>query len=76
MTVADLMEVAKTYVVALDGMNGKKLFDTSINKKEYYEKYYNVEITDLWSEMRKTGSSYNSFYKQILCCYILHKWEE
>lgn len=77
MTVEELMGVAKSRVIALDGMDGKKLFDTSINRKEYYKKYYSGTVISVWSEIKSRGSAYNSHWDVVLCCYISHEsWKE
>lgn len=90
MTISDLLdkktrgiftdnEILKCGLIALDAKNGKILFDTEKNKREYIEKFKTGEVTALWADIRKRGSVWNDYFETVLKCYVSHdswKWGE
>lgn len=43
-------------VIALDGGNGKILFDTYKNKSAYIDKYMSAEVISIWASNKVYGS--------------------
>ena len=89
MTISDLLykkvrgifsddEVLKCELIALDAKDGKILFDTLKNKREYIEQYKTGEVIALWADIRKgRGYSWNVYFKPIMKCYVSHdSWKE
>lgn len=84
MKVADLLEtqingifaddkILKCPLIALDAKDGKILFDTSKNKREYINKYLTGEIISLWADCKHMrGLSYGDYFKPVMKCYISH----
>ena len=84
MKVADLVcEIEKGYykdspilhgdLIALDGKDGKVLFDTLRNKPERISMYANGEIISLWSDVRLCkGIAFGDFFKPVMKCYVSH----
>ena len=87
MKVSDLLDVQvhgifndkalKSDLVALDGRTGKVIFDTSKNKREYIEKFFDGEVLCLWADVKLFKGTYGDFFKPIMKCYVSHKsWEK
>lgn len=71
-------KVLKCELVALDAKDGKILFDTAKNKREYIEQFKTGEILSLWADLRQRGIGPGSgYYEPIIKCYISHdSWKE
>lgn len=83
MIISDLLEkkerglftddvILKADLIALDGKDGKVLFDTSRNKREHISKYANGEILSLWADVRRVESVYGGYIKPVIKCYVSH----
>lgn len=85
MTVADLLDkkargifsddmILKGELIALDSKDGKILFDTSKNKREYISKFSNGEIDVLWADVKYIkGIAFGDyFFKAVMKCYVIH----
>ncbi len=88
MTISDLLstrnrgifkddKALKGDLVALDGKDGKILFDTRRNKTEHIEKYLKGEVLSLWADVVLIrGIGYGDYFKPIMKCYVHHNsWE-
>lgn len=87
MTISDLLdkkvrgifrddEVLKCELIALDAKDGKVLFDTAINKREYIEKYKSGEVVALWADLKKRDCG-TPYYVPVVKCYVSHdSWKE
>lgn len=64
-------------LIALDGKDGKILFDTRRNKTEHIEKYLKGEVLSLWADVVLIrGSGYGDYFKPLMKCYVQHNsWE-
>lgn len=71
-------KVLKCGLVALDAKNGRILFDTEKNKREYIEQFKTGEILSLWADLRQRGlGAWNGYYVPIIKCYVSHdSWKE
>ena len=71
-------KVLKCELVALDAKDGRILFDTAKNKREYIEQFKTGEILSLWADLRQRGiDSWNEYYVPIIKCYVSHdSWKE
>lgn len=89
MTIADLIEIKrntpfvgekalKCELIALDGKTGKILFDTSRNKREQIEKYFDGEVIALWADVKlQKGIAYGDYILPVMKCYVSHNsWEK
>jgi hypothetical protein len=89
MTIRDLLDkkvrglftddkVLKCELVALDAKDGKILFDTAKNKREYIEQFKTGEILSLWADLRQRGiGQWQGYYVPIIKCYVSHdSWKE
>lgn len=88
MTISDLLDkkvrgiftddkVLKCELIALDAKDGKVLFDTAKNKREYIEQYKAGEVTSLWADMRKRSGAWNNYFVPVMKCYVSHdSWKE
>ena len=66
----------KSHLIALDGKDGKVLFDTSRNKQDFIEKYYKAEVSTLWADCKKVNGTYGDFFKPVMKCFVYHNsWE-
>lgn len=84
MTVADLLDkkargifsddmILKGELIALDSKDGKILFDTSKNKREYISKFSNGEIDFLWADVKHIkGIAFGDYFKAVMKCYVIH----
>lgn len=84
MKVSDLLEkqtrgifmddvILKCPLIAMDAKDGKILFDTSKNKREYISQYLNGEILSLWADCKHIkGMAYGDYFKPVMKCFILH----
>lgn len=70
--------IFKGDMVALDGKNGKKLFDTRVNKREYVNKFMNAEVISLWADVRLIkGIGFGDYFRPVMKCYLSHdSWKE
>ena len=63
-------------LIALDGGNGKILFDTAKNKKDFIEKYYPGNISAMWVEMREWNGHSPGYgpqlYQPVLMVFVDH----
>lgn len=71
-------KILKCDLIALDAKDGKILFDTAKNKREYIEQFNTGEIISLWADLRHRGiGSWNGYYVPIIKCYVHHdSWKE
>ena len=88
MTISDLLdkktrgiftdnEVLKCELIALDAKDGKVLFDTAKNKREYIEQYKAGKIISLWADMRKRNGAWINYFEPVVKCYVSHdSWKE
>lgn len=83
MTVGDLIErrpdafgtknpLMHGRVIAKSSRTGKQLFDTSENKSEHIEKYYNHKVGDMWTDIKVHGNnSFSMSYAEpVLMLYV------
>ena len=89
MTISDLLDkkvrgifsddaVLKCGLIALDAKDGKVLFDTAKNKREYIEKFKTGEVVSLWADVQKKGGTgWNACFIPTMKCYVSHdSWKE
>ena len=70
-------KVLKCELVALDAKNGRILFDTEKNNREYIEQFKTGEILSLWADLRQRGLGKYGYYVPIIKCYVSHdSWKE
>lgn len=71
-------KVLKCELVALDAKDGKLLFDTAKNKREYIEQFKTGEILSLWADLRQRGlGGWSGYFVPIIKCYVSHdSWKE
>ena len=84
MTVADLLDkkvrgifsddvLLKGELIALDSRDGRILFDTSKNKREYISKFCSGEIDCLWADVKHIkGVAFGDYFKAVMKCYVVH----
>ena len=77
--VSDIMELAYGRVIALDGKNGKVLFDTSKNQKKDIVQFMRGEVFGFWTDIKTT--QHNGFAsasaEAVLMMDVLHdSWKE
>ena len=84
MTVSDLLDkkvrgifsddaLLKGELIALDSKDGKILFDTSKNKKEYISKFSSGEIDCLWADVKHhKGIAFGDYFYAVMKCYVVH----
>ena len=86
MTISDLLDkqvrtsdkILKCDLIALDAKDGKILFDTSKNKREYIEQFKTGQILYIWADLRHRGlDDWYGYYAPVIKCYISHdSWKE
>lgn len=89
MTISDLLDkkvrgmfsydkILKCDLIALDAKDGKVLFDTAKNKREYIEKFKTGEVVALWADIQKKGDTcWNPYFRPVIKCYVSHdSWKE
>lgn len=89
MTISDLLDkkvrgifsddaVLKCELIALDAKDGRILFDTAKNKREYIEKFKTGEVVALWADIQKKGDTgLNPYFRPVMKCYVSHdSWKE
>lgn len=89
MTISDLLDkkvrgiflddaVLKCGLIALDAKDGRVLFDTAKNKREYIEQYKKGEVVSLWADIKKKGNGvWGSYVVPVIMCYVSHNsWKE
>ncbi len=65
--------ICKSRVIALDAKDGKILFDTYKNKSEYVEKFFDGDVSALWSDIKTDISmGYGDLYKGVVMLYLKH----
>ena len=83
MTISDLLDkktrgiftddaVLKCGLIALDAKDGKVLFDTEKNKREYIEQYKTGKVTALWADMRQRHGAWDNYFVPVMKCYVSH----
>lgn len=82
MTVADLIGVKtgmftddkqlKCELIALDGYNGKVLFDTSKNRQEFIDKFMSGEVIALWADVKLNVGNWSDYFYPVMKCYVSH----
>lgn len=65
-------KVLKGDLIALDAKDGRILFDTSKNKKEYIEKFKTGQVLSIWADLRNRGGEWNGYYAPVIKCYVSH----
>ena len=68
MTLREILRVSQTSIKVLHGGSGK-IVAYPLNA-ERHEKYLDIEILDLWSDVIVNKCGFDSFVKSIICCYI------
>jgi hypothetical protein len=71
-------KILKGTLIALDGKDGRILFDTSKNKSEYIEQFKTGQVLDIWADLRRRGlGGWNVYYEPVIKCYVSHdSWKE
>ena len=71
-------KVLKSDLIALDAKDGRILFDTSKNKREYIEKFKTGQVLSIWADLRHRGlGGWNGYYEPVIKCYVSHdSWKE
>lgn len=77
MLIKELRELNRSILIAYNGMDGKILFDTSKNKKEYVDKYNKGEVLAIWADMKQCDNVFGGYYKPVIKCYVTNEsWKE
>lgn len=65
-------------IIALDAKDGRILFDTGKNKREYIEQFKTGQVLSIWAELRHRGlGEWNGYYVPVIKCYVSHNsWKE
>lgn len=71
-------KILKGDLIALDGKNGRILFDTSKNKREYIEQFKTGQVLAIWADVSHRGfGGWNEYYVPVIKCYVSHdSWKE
>lgn len=69
MIVKDLISLTSGRAIAFDAMDGKQLFDTKTNKKEFIKKYEMGRISSLWASAKMNTSD---IIQAVIMMYIVH----
>ena len=83
MTISDLIEergegifrdaILKCELIALDSQDGKILFNTRKNKREYISNFLSGTVTSIWADARRVEiGGYLCSFKPVMTCYVLH----
>ncbi len=83
MTISDLIEkrsegmfrdaILQCDLIALDAFDGKILFDTHKNKREYISKFLSGTVISIWADARRVGiGGYSDYFKPVMKCYVSH----
>ena len=83
MTVRDLIEAHGKHglqsallqgrLIAYDGKDGKKLFDTRINKPDHVKQYYNARVISMWSEILiDVKGGFSNYATPVTKVYLAH----
>ena len=60
-------------LIAYDGKDGKKLFDTRINKPDHVKQYYNARVSAMWSEILiDAKGGYSNYATPVTKVYLEH----
>ena len=59
-------------VIAIDGMNGRILFDTLKNTRTYIKTFFNGEVSALWADVCVETSYPTSVIRPCIKCYVKH----
>ena len=71
MKVSELLELSESKIVAMRSDNGKTVFDTRRNNKEFAKKYADVEVLTIWSEVRTEKSiGFSQWIVPVIVCYL------
>lgn len=70
MTIQELRELNRSILIAYNGKDGKILFDTRKNKKEYVDKYNKGEVLSIWADIKQCDSTFGGYYKPVIKCYV------
>ena len=81
MTVRELLTVNERFgsfvkgrLIALDGANGKILFDTRRHKIDYISKFNNGIVLCIWADAKKRcGHGFGDFFEPVTSCYVSHE---
>lgn len=83
MTISDLIEerseeifrnaILQCELIALDARDGKILFDTRKNKREYISKFLSGKVISIWADARRVEiGGYSDYFKPVMKCYVSH----
>lgn len=73
MTVGDVRKILQGRLIARDARDGSIVFDTNTNLKEYIDKYDDVEVLDIWSEIKiKKNIGFGNAAEPAILIYIKH----
>ena len=76
MKLKDLLEISKCVIIALDGKDGKTLFDSRNNTPTYIKRFKNGKVLDIWVEGRSRHDFYDTI-TPVLMVYLSHNsWLE
>lgn len=72
MKLKDLLNACVSqHIRAYNGMDGKLVFDTYRNKKEYVERFKECEVDRIWTEVHTDKpSGYTQFVRQYICIFL------
>ena len=71
MTVRDIRKILRGRLIARNGKDDSVVFDTSVNRKEYIDKYNDAEIIFIWSEIETIKNiGFEVSAKPIILIYI------
>ncbi|MBR6271387.1 MAG: hypothetical protein IKR26_04465 [Lachnospiraceae bacterium] len=59
-------------LIVLDAKDGKILFDTSRNKREWINSFANGEILSLWADAKPIRGVYGKCFKPVIKCFVCH----
>lgn len=64
-------------IIALDGRDGKVLFDSRRNKQEHIQKYREGKVIMLWPDVRCVKVALGNHFVPVMKCYLSHdSWKE
>jgi hypothetical protein len=60
-------------LIALDAYDGKILFDTRNNGKDYISRFLDGEIIKIWSDVKLMKSTFGDYVVPVTKVYISHR---
>lgn len=78
LTVEDIVSNCENRVIALNGKDGKKMFDTRNNKRDYIAQFYGREVLCIWADVIVNPyGGFNPSIEPVVKCYVSnYPWKD